>query len=120
MKLALIAFDKTGVIRAGATGQITCTDFPSDGSNPLSATLGQSWQANRVSLDMSQVPYIDSAAVGWLINCQREASKAGGSFVVHSVQPQVKQLLDLLKIGKVVKMADNEATACELAAGGVK
>jgi hypothetical protein len=37
--------------------------------------------------------------------------------IPHSIQPRVRQVLDLLHIGKAIAMADNEQTAQKMIAG---
>ena len=111
MKLSLVSIERDGVIRVASEGNITSADFQADGPNPLHALLGQTWSSNRVLLNFDRTNYIDSTAIGWLISCHKEFRANGGTLVVHSVQPQVRQVLDLLKIGKVVPLAENEAAA---------
>lgn len=111
MKISLVSIEKEGFIRVATEGNITGTDFQADGKNPLETILGATWSNNRVLMNMERTQYIDSTAIGWLISCHKEFKANGGSFVVHSVQPQVRQVLDLLKIGKVVPILENEAAA---------
>lgn len=117
MKLSLVSIEKEGLIRVATDGNITSTDFQADGKNPLEQIMGQTWSSNKVLLDMDKTAYIDSTAIGWLISCHKEFKGHGGVFVVHSVQPAVKQVLDLLKIGKVVPIVENEAAARAFAIG---
>ncbi len=117
MKLSLVSIEKEGFVRIATEGNITSTDFLADGKNPLQPILGQAWAGNKVLLDMDKTNYIDSTAIGWLIGCHKEFKGQGGMFVVHSVQPAVKQVLDLLKIGKVVPIVDNEVAARAFAIG---
>jgi anti-anti-sigma factor len=117
MKLSLVSIEKEGFIRIATDGNITSTDFQADGRNPLEQIMGQTWSSNKVLLDMDKTNYIDSTAIGWLISCHKEFKNKGGVFVVHSVQPAVKQVLDLLKIGKVVPIVENEAAARAFAIG---
>ena len=111
MKLSLVSIEKEGFIRVATEGNITGTDFQVDNKNPLEQILGATWSSNRVLLNMERTQYIDSTAIGWLISCHKEFKANGGAFVVHSVQPQVRQVLDLLKIGKVVPILENETAA---------
>jgi len=70
-----------------------------------------------VLLDLGQVSYIDSSAIGWLIGTQKSFRDKGGSFAVFHLQPAVRQVLDLLKVGRVVPLCENEQTA-RTAVGG--
>src|SRR5688500_9988319 len=117
MKLVLLSIEKEGYIRIGSEGSITSDDFTSGGKNPLESIIGPAWASNRVLLDMEKNSYFDPSAIGWLINCHKEFKKSGGVLVVHSIPPKVEQVLNLLKIGKVLPLASNEHTAKALLSG---
>ena len=120
MKLSLVSIEKDGLIRVASEGNITSADFQADGPNPLAALLGQTWSSNRVLLNFEKTNYIDSTAIGWLISCHKEFKANGGRFIVYAIQPQVRQVLDLLKIGKVVPLVENESEARALALESAK
>jgi len=123
LKLSLLSIDNHGLIHARAEGCITSLDFPAGGVDPLEALLGANWKAGRVVLDFTSVRYVDSSAVGWLIGAQRAFRTGGGRLVLHSVQPMVRQIFDVLKVARVVAIAENVAAARELATsatGGAK
>jgi anti-anti-sigma factor len=111
MKLSLVSIEKNGLVRVAAEGNITTQDFSSSDKNPLEKLLGVTWFTNKVMLDLDRTDYIDSSAIGWLIGSQRAFKDGGGMFVVHSIQPAVRQILELLKIGKVVPLVADEAEA---------
>jgi len=117
MKLSMLAIEKGGVIRVAAEGNITAVDVDPTEKNPLETLLGATWSSNRVLLDLSRTGYIDSSAVGWLMNTHRSFKEAGGKFVLYNVQPTVRQLLDVLKLSRVLPLAEDEAAARELVGG---
>lgn len=118
MKLQMVSIEKDGVIRVAVDGSITSADFEAEGKNPLEAVLGQSWAGTRTLLDLSKTSYIDSSAIGWLISTNRAYRDGGGSFVIHSVQPAVRQILEVLKIARVVPTAADEEAGRKLLCGG--
>ncbi len=118
MKIQLVTIGKDGVIRLSAVGSITSADFDAAGPNPLQGILGPNFASMRIVLDMEKCTYIDSSAIGWLIKTQKEMKTAGGQFVLYAVQPSVRQVLDLLKVGRVVQIVDTEEAATALVAGG--
>jgi anti-anti-sigma factor len=118
MKLSLVSIEKDGIIRVAADGNITATDFDAGGKNPFEQLMGINWKTNRVLLNFENVTYVDSSAIGWLISCHKAFKDGGGILVVHSVQPTVRQILDVLKIGKVVPLVPSETEARALAATG--
>jgi hypothetical protein len=42
---------------------------------------------------------------------RRECERGGGLVVLHSIQPRVRQVLDLLHVGRAVPIVENEAAA---------
>ena len=116
VKLNMVSIDRDGVIRVAAEGAITF-DWVLGEKNPLATLLGQTWSSNRVILSLEKTHYIDSAAIGWLISTVKEFKANNGAFVIHSVRPHVRQVLDLLKVGKAVAIASDENAARKLAKG---
>jgi len=114
MKLTLQEIDKTGIVKLVAEGDITIRDFAGGVKNPLESTLGVNWASNRVLLGLDKIAFIDSSAIGWLIDCQRKFSEKGGKMVLHSVTPRVRDILDLLQMRQVLNLADNEAAARDI------
>jgi anti-anti-sigma factor len=116
LKLHLISIDRDGIIRVAVDGAITHDDVLGE-TNPLASLLGETWSHNRVILSLERANFIDSAGIGWLISTHKHFKAQGGAFVVHGIRPQVRQVLDLLKVGKVVSFADDEEAARTLAKG---
>lgn len=119
IKLSMVSIEKGGQVLVAAEGNITAGEgFDPGGPNPLQTLLGATWSNNRVLLDLTRCAYIDSSAIGWLMSTQKSFKQAGGTFVIYGVQPAVRQLLDMLKIGRVLPIAEGEAAARDLAAAG--
>ncbi|HEX8523887.1 MAG TPA: STAS domain-containing protein [Tepidisphaeraceae bacterium] len=111
-----MSIDKDGIIRVAVDGAITYEGVLGE-KNPLATLLGETWSSNRVILSLDKTQFIDSAAIGWMISTQKEFKSHGGKFIVHSIRPPVRNVLDLLKVGKVVSIAANEQAARALAKG---
>lgn len=111
MKLQLVSIEKDGIVKIATKGNITSADLDAGGPNPMEPILGTNWTQSRVLLDMSDTQYIDSSAIGWLIGTSKQIRDGGGAIVIHSVQPAVRQVLDLLKVGRVVPIVEDEAAA---------
>ena len=107
-----------GVAHLAGEGEATSTDFVPGALNPLEAVLGPGWNSRRVIVNMDQVTYLDSSAIGWLITSQKAFRAAGGYIVLHSLQPRVKQVLAMLRFERVVPLADNAEAAREMIAAG--
>jgi len=122
MKLNVVSIEKE-LVRVQAEGDISSHDFTPDGRNPFEVVLGSRWAAHQVVVDMRGVPFLDSSAIGWLMHSRRDFERGGGLIVLHSIQPRVRQILDLLRVGKAVPLVENETAALVVvtaAAAGVR
>ena len=114
MKLSLVSIEKAGYVRLEAVGDITSADFlDSGGKNPLESVLGANWASNNVMLSLERTSFIDSSAIGWLIDAQRKSRAAGGKLVLHSAPARVRDVFDLLKMRAVLNLKDDENAARE-------
>jgi anti-anti-sigma factor len=115
LKLSVIARHPTGISEVAAYGEATAADFPNPESFYFDKLLGPAWNSQRVALDMDAVSYLDSAAISWLINLQRNFRQGGGGLALHHVQPHVKNILNLLKVERVIPLcADVESAVASL------
>lgn len=111
MAFNLIGIDRDGIVRVAAGGNLTWKEVQADNGAPLSSILGANWAQQRILLDMGQAHFIDSAAVGWLMESIKTVNDAGGKLVLYGVQPQVQQVFDLLRVGRVIPVTADEAAA---------
>lgn len=118
MKLQLVSIERDGMVKIATQGNITSADIDATGPNPLEQILGKNWFQSRVLLDMNDTQYIDSSAIGWLIGTARQLKDGSGSLVVYGIQPAVRQVLDLLKVGRVVPLVEDETAAKQVAGAG--
>ena len=109
--LNLVSVEKDGCIRVASSGNITAAHAHPGGKNPFETLLGANWAGNRVVLDLGRSEFIDSIAIGWLIGSAKQFRTRGGALVVHSIGPRVRQMLDLLQIGRLVPLVTDEGTA---------
>ena len=118
MKLSLVSIEKAGYVKLSTEGDITSGDFlESREKNPLEAVLGTSWASNNILLNLSKSAFIDSSAIGWLLETNRKMQQSGGKLVPHSAQPRVGELFDLLKLRRVLNLIDDEKAAQEFITG---
>jgi len=106
-QLTFVAREESGIVHVNAEGEATTNDFSSWKVNPLETLLGAEWCLARVLIDFQHVPYIDSSAIGWLISTQKQMRGSGGKLVLHSVPEHVRQILNMLKIGRVVPIVED-------------
>jgi len=94
-----------------AEGEATASDFPSTDNVHFDNLLGHNWDGFYVTLDMDRVTYIDSSAIGWLLSAHKSFRAGGGKIALHSIQPQVRQILEILNIDRVIPLAHVLASA---------
>ena len=117
--LSLVSIDKDGCIRVASTGNLTSANISFGSKNPLESVLGANWSSNRVVIDLAKTDFMDSTAIAWLIATTKQFRSSGGSIAIHSVAPRARQMLDILKIGKVIPLVANEAAARQFLTGVV-
>ena len=110
MKLSVVSIDKQ-LVRIDVEGEITMRDFRAEGRDPFETLLGAGWASHKVALNFARVSAADSSAIGWLMTCRREFERKGGAVVVHSIHPRVRQVMDMLRVGKAVPLVKDEAAA---------
>jgi anti-anti-sigma regulatory factor len=68
-------------------------------------------------LDMSEAETLDSSGVGWLLECHKKFREAGGGFVIHSLTPTASQVLRMLNMQMVLRLAGDERKALQMLEG---
>jgi anti-anti-sigma factor len=66
-----------------------------------------------VALNLSEVPYVDSAGLGSIVTGLNMLRKKGGNMALCCVQPRVSQLLELTHLTGVLSSFENEAAAVQ-------
>jgi anti-anti-sigma factor len=121
MKISMISIEKAGYVKLQTEGEITSNDLlDAKLHNPFEAVLGTSWASNNVLLSLEKTPFIDSSAIGWLLDSHRKMQQGGGKLVPHSAQPRVSEVFALLKLRQVLNLKDDEASAHEFITAGSK
>jgi len=63
----------------------------------------------KLVLNLSRVPYMDSSAIAVLVECLRKMK--GGKVTLAEVQPRVKGLLEIARLGSIFGIFATEADA---------
>ncbi|MBG6191202.1 anti-sigma B factor antagonist [Arthrobacter sp. CAN_A212] len=58
--------------------------------------------SSRIVINLEQAVFMDSSGLGALIGCLKAARQAGGDLRIAGVQPQVKMVLQLTSMDKVL------------------
>ena len=61
-------------------------------------------------VDLSQVPYMDSAGMGVIVNSYVHCRNQGVEFVAAGVSERVKALFELTRVDKLIPMRDSADT----------
>lgn len=83
-------------------------------NDPIADALGEDGHARRIAIDMSEVASLDSSGVNWLLVRQKQMRKAGGKLVLHSLSPIAMNVLKVLNLHTVFKLADSQDEAVRL------
>jgi anti-anti-sigma factor len=77
----------------------------------------------KVLADISEVPDIGSAGIGFIVGIYTSTKNSGGRFVLVGLRPRVREVLDITRVSTVIPLAADMAsglvTLCDegLAAG---
>lgn len=66
---------------------------------------------SRVVLNLTQVPYMDSSAIAVLVELLQKVRKTGGKVYLSNLQPRVKGLLEIARLGTIFGIVNEEAEA---------
>jgi anti-anti-sigma factor len=94
---------------ASVRGEIDLHNSPELRSEIL--TLLSEQAPRRLVLNLAEVPYMDSSAIAVLVEAMQKLRKIGGRVCLTNLQPRVKSLLDIAKLGSIFVIAKNEQDA---------
>ena len=112
MGLELLS-DEGDVLRVAVTGRITRDDATLDLSS-LDDLLGPGGYTRKVSLGFAGITFIDTVQLWWLVTVHKRFCEAGGRLAIHSIRPQVKEVLELVRFDLLLHMAEDERAALEM------
>ncbi|MHC4177472.1 MAG: STAS domain-containing protein [Planctomycetota bacterium] len=110
MNLSTVS-DDGHVLRLQAAGPITQDGLSQCAGDELGDLLGAEGYARRAVLGMADVDFIDTSGIGWLLARHKRFREAGGVLVIHSVVPMVLEVLKVLRLHMVFRLAENEPAA---------
>ncbi len=65
----------------------------------------------KLVLNLSQVPYMDSSAIAVLVELLQKVRKTGGKVYLTGLQPRVKGLVEIARLGSIFGIVADEAEA---------
>ncbi len=111
----LILSNDGEIVRLLIRGQVVQATLSSP--EPLSEALGGNGYCRRVVLSLAETTFIDSSGIGWLLGCNKRFREGGGKLVIHSVPPIVLDMLRVMRLHEVLKVADDESGALAMIRG---
>ena len=111
MSVTLLSNEGDGVAVLACEGELNGLLMNNGDSTDLKPQLGEQWASQNVVLDMSEANYMDSAAVGWLLSLHRSFEESGGRMILCNIQPEIRRVIELMRIDRVVPIVDERAEA---------
>ncbi|MHC4406386.1 MAG: STAS domain-containing protein [Planctomycetota bacterium] len=105
--------DDGHVLRIRAAGRIAERDVPRQ-LDMFDEVLGSHGYDRNVLLSLADTQFIDSSGLSWLVVCHKRFCQAGGKLILHSLTPQIMQLLRLMRLDLAFHLAPDEAAAMEM------
>jgi anti-anti-sigma factor len=115
MELKVISRDADAV-RMAALGEIRQAALE-ENPDPVRSLLDERGYATAVVIGLGGVTFMDSSGIGWLLKCHKRAREAGGRFVVHSLPPGVMDVMKMMRLDKVLHIAENEPASRSMLEG---
>ncbi|MFH1269312.1 MAG: STAS domain-containing protein [Planctomycetota bacterium] len=112
MELRVLS-DDGDVLRLELAERVLRSDRSPD-LTPFDDLLGPGGYARRVSLSLAETRFIDTRSLAWLLALHKRFSEAGGRLVMHSIRPQLMEMLTMLRFVEILSIAEDEAGALEL------
>ena len=101
--------DEPQVVVAKVNGNIT-REALSVFSNPED-TLGEHAFTKKLLLNLAECGQIDSTGVGWMLQLHRRCVNGQGQLVMHSLQPTLVRIFNMLNLHTVLHIVDDERSA---------
>ena len=121
MQFELAEQREDGIRLIHVSGRIDRYDLDADTNNPIADVLGEGWAARRIGLCFTNVEYLNSAAVGWIVELARTIEENGGALVLYSVtHPSVSSLFKVISLGKAIPILSDETAAVDTLLGRSK
>lgn len=115
MNFVLAALED-GVAHVRLSGRVSQEEL-SPFSDAFQDHLGPTAYQQQVLVDLTDVEWLDSSGVSWLLSSLRKFREAGGGLVLHSIPPNVRDVLRVLNLHKTFKIAGSADEAQQLVRG---
>jgi anti-anti-sigma factor len=106
--------ERDSIVAMALHGRLSGMDVapPAD---PIRHHIGADCYSRRLLLDFSDVPYLDSMGVSWLITCNRRFRDGGGRLILHSMHPAAMSIIRVLKLESILTIVPDADSALKAA-----
>ncbi len=108
--------DDGDLVRLRAEGRIVQEGIVKD--DPINRAVGPECYRRCVLLDLSGSSHVGSSGLSWLVASRREFESAGGRLILHSAPPVVSDVIKIMRLDRVLELAETERDAVAMARGG--
>ena len=102
----LLVEKKNGFVTVVYSGEITLDVTP--GIKAKIRTATESVDYKNLIMDLSNVSFIDSSGIGFLVSLNSKTRNAGKTFYLLKPSPQVVKTLDLVQMTKYFKIVNSD------------
>jgi len=111
--------ERDGIVNVNVEGRVVHGEVDLS-DDPLKARLGADVYKKKVLINLERTDFVDSAGISWLLIIHKRCREAGGTMVIHSVTPMVRQVLNVLRLDHVFHLASDATAAKTMAMGASK
>jgi anti-anti-sigma regulatory factor len=97
------------VLQHGAVPEKTTPDL-----EPFERMLGAGGYSRRVLLSLAETVLLDSVRLGCFVTLQKRFCDAGGKLVIHTVRPEVMEVLETARFELLFHIAEDESAALKM------
>lgn len=91
------------LLQISLLGAITSVELQSR-HDPFNDAIGQTGYDRRFLVSLADTDFIDSSGIGWLLATHKQIESAGGSLVLHSTPPDVKNVFQMMRLDRVLRI----------------
>lgn len=105
-----------GILRIKATGELdmaVANSFRQQVEDMMNQAM-----ANDIILNLQDVAFIDSSGLGVILGRYKRVSAMGGKMAIVAPQPQVRRILELSGIMKIIEEYSTDEAAIQAVKGG--
>ncbi|RMF38920.1 MAG: anti-sigma factor antagonist [Planctomycetota bacterium] len=104
---------ENGIFKISVHGRVSQTAVE-DCATQLPQLIGPDNLGSKILLSLHGAEQIDSSGIGWLLSMDKQVRQAGGELIIHSVPLEIQHVFNLMKLGKVLKIAKDARAATQM------